>query len=78
MNEEEKEWMFMCMMENIRCKTLYLLSKNILHPAIYANHILENHKQHIFEALKDYNSSAILQQNYQSLIELLLQTALHK
>ena len=41
MNEEEKEWMLMCMMENIRYKTLYLLSQNRLRAAIYAYHILE-------------------------------------
>ena len=66
------------MIENVCYKTLYLLSQNRLHAAIYADHILEDHKEHIFENLKDHNNSAILQRNYQSMIDLLLKTALRE
>ena len=78
MNEEEKEWMLMCMMENIRYKTLYLLSQNKLRAANYANHILDDYKQHIFEDPKDHSNSATLQRNFRSMIDLLLKTALPK
>ena len=51
----------MCMTENIRYKTLYLLSQKKLHEANYVNHILENHKENISEDLKDHSNLAILQ-----------------
>ena len=74
MTEEEKECMLRCMVENIRCKTLYLLCQNRLHAAIYADHILDDHKEHIFEDIKDNSNSAMLQRNFQSLMDLLLET----
>ena len=75
MTEEEKECMLRCMVENIRCKTLYLLCQNRLHAAIYADHILDDHKEHIFEDIKDHSSSDKLKRNFQSLMNLLLETA---
>ena len=74
MTEEEKECMLRCMVENIRCKTLYLLCQNRLHAAIYGDHILDYHKKHIFE---DHSNSIQLKQNYQCMIDLLLETAFH-
>ena len=69
MNEQEKIWMLQYMLLYIRYKTLYLLSQNKYHAAIFANYVLED--------LKDYIHAEQLKQNrnYRSVISFLTSVA---
>ena len=72
MNKQEKIWMLRYMLAYIRYKTLYLLSQNKIHAAIFANYVLED--------LKDYIHSDQLKENrnYHSVISLLTNAAFMK
>ena len=72
MNQQQKLWMLNHMLTYIRYKTLYLLSQNKTHVAIFANYVLEDLKEYINSEQLKRNS------NYQSVISLLANTAVKK